>query len=108
MFVINFVVSTRPLRPPQPELCRQLLQSLELDRIMIKVVPSGRIQPVMSALSDYSVGKFTDHGQQKQAKRLRSSRRDLFSFHLGPEGCPLYFCAIPDHIRSFGMLLGVA
>jgi len=69
MFVINFVVSTRPLRPPQPELCRQLLQSLELGWVVIKVVPSGRIQPVRSALSDYPVGKFTDHGEQKEAKR---------------------------------------
>ena len=69
MLVIELVVSTCPLRPPEPQLRRQLLQSFELDRIMIKIVPSGRIQPVRSALSDYSVGKSTDHGEQKGAKR---------------------------------------
>jgi len=107
MLVIVLVVSTYPVRPPEPQLRRQLLQSLELDRVMIEIVPSSRIQPVRSALSDYSVGESTDHAEQKGAKRPSNSRRDLSSFYLGPEGSPLYFCAIPNHIRSTGMLLDV-
>ena len=50
MFVIVLVVSTYPVRPPEPQLRRQLLQSLELGWVVIKVVSSGRIQPVRSAL----------------------------------------------------------